>query len=306
MSAARRSKEPADRAEPQPAGAGRPDRPAPSEPEAAAAEAAPSGAPSGVEAAGGADAAASPHGAGRPPEPASPAEAAEVAGGAEAGPAGAETQAASAETGPASAEAEADLTDPEALRARLQEQTERCRQLTERLQRLAADYANFQKRSQRRLQEEQAEALRRLVCDLLPVVDNFERALEAARAEGRDDPFYQGICLVHDQLMEVLGRHGVEPIEAAGRPFDPRHHEAVAHVPSHEHPSGHVIQEVQRGWRHGDRTLRASRVAVSAGPPGGEEGGPGERAEGGTSTPAPETETGETTPDAAEASQNGD
>jgi len=140
------------------------------------------------------------------------------------------------------------------------------RELTDRLQRLAADFSNYQKRMQRRLPEERREAVRDLVCDLLPVIDNFEPALAAAEDQHDAKALYDGVRLVHDQLVAALAKHGVEPIEAAGRPFDPEHHEAVAHLPSDDMPTGHVMDEVQRGYRHGDRTLRASRVAVSRGP----------------------------------------
>jgi len=138
--------------------------------------------------------------------------------------------------------------------------------LKDRLQRLAADFSNYQKRMQRRLEEEKREAVRDLLRDLLPVLDNFDRALAAADESGDAEAFREGVRMVHDQLLEALARHGVVPIEAAGRRFDPEHHEAVAHVPSQEHPSGRVIDEVQRGYRHGEWTLRPSRVAVSRGP----------------------------------------
>ncbi|MBL7140456.1 MAG: nucleotide exchange factor GrpE [Planctomycetes bacterium] len=149
-------------------------------------------------------------------------------------------------------------------------------ELVDRLQRLAAEFSNYQKRTERRLREEQREAVRGLVLDLLPAIDNFERALASA-AEGHDfEALFAGVRLVHDQLLAALRKHGIEPIEASGRRFDPEHHEAVAHVPSDEHPSGHVIGEVQRGYRFGERTLRASRVAVSSGSAEADAGDEGE------------------------------
>jgi len=153
---------------------------------------------------------------------------------------------------------------PQALAEKERERVE----LVDRLQRLAAEFSNYQKRMERRLPEERREAVRSLVLDLLPVIDNFERALASAQ-EGHDfEALFAGVRLVHDQVLAALRKHGVEPIEAAGGRFDPEHHEAVAHVPSDAHPSGHVIDEVQRGYRFGDRTLRASRVAVSSGQAG--------------------------------------
>jgi len=156
--------------------------------------------------------------------------------------------------------------EPHADLAEALAQKERERvELLERFQRLAAEFSNYQKRAERRLHDESREAVRNLVLDLLPVIDNFERALASAQ-QGHDfEALFDGVRLVHDQLLAALKKHGVEPIEAAGGRFDPEHHEAVAHVPSDEHPSGHVIDEIQRGYRFGDRTLRASRVAVSSG-----------------------------------------
>lgn len=142
-----------------------------------------------------------------------------------------------------------------------------CDELRDRLQRLAAEFSNYQKRSERRVRDERMEAVGDLVLDLLPAIDNFERAIEAAEATPDFDAFLEGVRLVHDQLLAALKKHGVTPIHAAERPFDPEHHEAVAHLPSDEHPNGHVMEEMLRGYRFGERTLRASRVAVSSGKP---------------------------------------
>jgi molecular chaperone GrpE len=179
-----------------------------------------------------------------------------------------------AEAGPASEEADAgDAPEAQAPPpgAEGDEQDRRHQELLERLQRLAADFSNYQKRMERRVRDERQEAVRDLVRDLLPVIDNFERALASAEEKHDAEALYAGVRLVHDQLIEALRKHGIEPIEAAGRRFDPEHHEAVAHLPSEDHPSGHVIEEVQRGYRHGGRTLRASRVAVSRGRAGAQD-----------------------------------
>jgi len=141
------------------------------------------------------------------------------------------------------------------------------RELLDRYQRLAAEFSNYQKRTERRIRDERQEAVADVVLDLLPVIDNFERAIGAAETAPDFDAFLAGVRLVHDHLLAALKKHGVTPIEAAEQAFDPEHHEAVAHVPSDEHPSGHVTEEVRRGYRLGDRTLRASRVAVSSGEP---------------------------------------
>ncbi len=142
-----------------------------------------------------------------------------------------------------------------------------CQELRDSLQRLAAEFSNYQKRAERRVQDGRQEAVGDLVLDLLPVIDNLERAIAAAEATPDLDAFLEGVRLLHGQLLAALKKHDITPIEADRRAFDPEHHEAVAHVPSDEHPSGHVIEEMQKGYRLGDRTLRASRVAVSSGKP---------------------------------------
>ncbi|HET6442592.1 MAG TPA: nucleotide exchange factor GrpE [Phycisphaerae bacterium] len=153
----------------------------------------------------------------------------------------------------------------------LADKTRECEELFAKLQRTTADYLNYQKRMDRRLEEGRQFAIRELVLDLLPVMDNFERALGAAEVEPDVEAFLEGVRLVHDQLLAALAKHGVEPIEAGAAPgatatkFDPERHEAVAHLPSDEHPEGHVTDVVQTGYRLHGRTLRPSRVAVSSG-----------------------------------------
>jgi len=143
--------------------------------------------------------------------------------------------------------------------------TRECEELLERLKRATADYLNYQKRMERRLDEVKRFAARDLLLDVLPVLDNFERALKHAEEKPEFESLLQGVRLVHEQLLAALRKHGVERIEARGKPFDPAHHEAVAQLPSEEHPEGHVAGEMQAGYRLHDQTLRPSRVAVSSG-----------------------------------------
>jgi len=154
---------------------------------------------------------------------------------------------------------------PEGLDA-LTEKDRECADLLDRLQRKTAELLNFQSRVDKRTGEAVWAARRDLVVDLLPVIDNFERALAAAETQADPDAFHEGVQLVHDQLLAALEKQGVERIEADGREFDPEHHEAVAHVPSGEHPANHVIDVTQAGYRLDGRTVRPSRVAVSSGP----------------------------------------
>jgi len=137
--------------------------------------------------------------------------------------------------------------------------------LLSRLQRLSADYLNYQKRAQRDLDQARQFANEELIRNLLGVLDDMERALEHARANhGQDDPLYQGMQLVHDKALETLGRFGLEPIRAIGEPFDPEHHAAMMQEPSTEQPPCTVLRELQRGYRLNGRTLRPAAVVVAA------------------------------------------
>jgi len=136
-----------------------------------------------------------------------------------------------------------------------------------RLQRTAADYANYQKRVRREMAEARNFANTGLITQLLSVLDDMERALEAAADNhGQDDPLFKGMQLVHDKAMEVLGGFGLEIIEALGRPFDPEAHSAMLQQPTEAHPPQTVVQELQRGYTLKGRTIRPAAVVVSTEP----------------------------------------
>ena len=138
--------------------------------------------------------------------------------------------------------------------------------LKDRLLRLHAEFDNYRKRTARdadRLRRTAAEAI---ALDLLPAVDNLERAL-AATNPGDSDSLAEGVKMVLKQICDVLARHGLEPIPAVGLPFDPTVHEALTCVPTTDMPANHVYQEFQRGYRFGDHVVRPARVAVATAPP---------------------------------------
>ena len=135
----------------------------------------------------------------------------------------------------------------------------------EQLQRSRAEFINYQKRVREQADRDRQYAAASLATDLLPVLDNFERALEAAR-KGESTSIVDGIEMVYKQLMTALAKHGVEPIEALGQPFDPNLHEALMHQPHADHPEGTVVAELGKGYRLRDRVVRPSRVAVSKAP----------------------------------------
>ena len=130
------------------------------------------------------------------------------------------------------------------------------------LQRVAADFDNYRKRTARDQEALVARAHERLVKELLPVLDDLERALDAA-AKHEEVELEEGVRLVHRELSHVLAQEGLVAIESDGR-FDPHEHEALLTQPS-EAEEGAILEVIQKGYRLGDRVLRPARVVVSAG-----------------------------------------
>jgi molecular chaperone GrpE len=134
----------------------------------------------------------------------------------------------------------------------------------ELLQRTRADFENYQKRTQRALAQERREALAAFARELLPVLDNLQRALDAALEQADEGPLSRGVALVRSQMLDVLGRSGIFPIEAMGRPFDPHFHESLGQQPRSDVAPDTVIEVLEPGYRFHDRVLRPARVIVAA------------------------------------------
>jgi molecular chaperone GrpE len=134
--------------------------------------------------------------------------------------------------------------------------------LQDRLLRTAAEFDNYRKRMDRERAEFTAYASADVLTDLLPIIDNIERALQAP-ASPEAERFRTGVELIHKQMLELLKKRGVRPIEALGADFDPNVHEAVIHEESPAHREGEVIQELQRGYVLGERLLRPAMVKVA-------------------------------------------
>jgi molecular chaperone GrpE len=145
----------------------------------------------------------------------------------------------------------------------LQADLDRFRDLALRSQ---ADFENYKKRCAREKEEAIKYANSSLLERLIPIVDNFDLGLEAARGEGENSPVFLGMSMVLKQLMDFLTDQGLQAIDATGQKFDPNLHEAIAHEPSQEFPEGVVIRQTRRGYRMKDRLLRPSSVVVSSGP----------------------------------------
>ena len=131
----------------------------------------------------------------------------------------------------------------------------------ERLLRVTAEFDNYRKRTERERREWVDQAAGDLLGDLLPVVDNLDRALAADTGDG--DALRQGVEIIRRQLLDVMARRGVAPIEAVGADFDPTLHEAVAHEPGDGHRDGEVVKELRRGYTLRQRLLRPSMVMVA-------------------------------------------
>jgi molecular chaperone GrpE len=138
-------------------------------------------------------------------------------------------------------------------------------ELRDQALRARAEFANYQKRSKQQADTDRAYAVGSLAKDLLEPLDNLDRAIEALRAKGAEG-ITAGLDMVQKQLLEIMAKHGVQPIAAHGYPFDPNLHDAVLQQPSLEHPEGTVVAELSKGYTIADRVLRPTKVAVSVKP----------------------------------------
>jgi molecular chaperone GrpE len=137
----------------------------------------------------------------------------------------------------------------------------------DRALRAQAELDNFRKRTQRELQSERQYAAMPLLRDLLPVIDNIQRAIEAAQQSPDAGNLLEGFQIVAQQIQTVLAQHRCHPIDVqAGETFDPNVHEAVSQLPSDQFPSGQIIQVTQTGYQLHDRLIRPTQVVVSSGP----------------------------------------
>ena len=139
--------------------------------------------------------------------------------------------------------------------------------LQDRLLRLQADFDNYRKRIDRERKDWAVFANEKLLKDLLPALDNFELGLANGVKANAPEALLEGLRLVQRQLEGALEKSGVVPIDAEGQPFDPNLHEAITHMPSADIPEGIVLAQPRRGYRMGDKLLRAAQVVVSSGTP---------------------------------------
>ncbi len=135
-----------------------------------------------------------------------------------------------------------------------------------------ADYENAHQRHRRERELEQKYRGEKLALDLLPALDNLDRALAAAKEAGDDSPLCHGVALVRHQLMDALRKHGIMPIEALGQPFDPHLHEALASREVPDQAPDTIVEVAEPGYRIHDRVLRVAKVIVAARPTSASDG----------------------------------
>jgi molecular chaperone GrpE len=140
--------------------------------------------------------------------------------------------------------------------------------LHDRLLRVTAEFDNYRRRTERERREWSEATAAEVLGDLLPTVDDLERALAASSDAADESPAVErlraGVALIHKQMIEALRRRGVEPIDAVGADFDPEWHEAIAHEPAgDDRRDGEITAEIRRGYRIGTKLLRAAMVKVA-------------------------------------------
>jgi len=131
-----------------------------------------------------------------------------------------------------------------------------------KLQRVSADYANFQKRSLKQINDTIEYEKEKIIKTLLPALDNFEHTVQKAESAIRDD-ILKGIQIIYDQMLDILKSHGVEQINALGEKFDPALHEAMLQKAEPEQEENIVLQEFQKGYKLNGRVIRPSKVIVN-------------------------------------------
>ncbi len=132
------------------------------------------------------------------------------------------------------------------------------------VQRTQADFDNFRRRSRKEKEETISLATVNLIENLLPILDNFQRALDAEKKESEEDPFFKGVEMIYNGLCQVLEKEGLKVVEAVGCQFDPSYHEAVMQMEANEdYPENTVVEEMQKGYLFNNKIIRPSIVKIA-------------------------------------------
>ena len=149
------------------------------------------------------------------------------------------------------------------LKAQIEQLEEELQEKEDRWLRLAAEFDNYKRRTSRDFGNLIRNASENIITQLVPIVDDFERALDHAKTTDDFDSLHQGVEMILNHLKEVLRKEGLEPIEALGKPFDPHFHEALMQTEDDAYDSGVVVQETQRGYILNDKVIRPAKVIVN-------------------------------------------
>lgn len=149
------------------------------------------------------------------------------------------------------------------LQEQLKNREESEKQLQQQFIRLQADFENFRKRTLKEKSELSSQASKNIIKDMLPVLDNLHRALEAGKQKGELDKFIEGVEMIYSQFWDVLQSKGVECIDCKGKEFDPEIHEAVMHKEVEGEKDNIVLDEIQKGYLLDGKLIRPSLVSVS-------------------------------------------
>ena len=179
-----------------------------------------------------------------------------------------ETPTPSADSGEATAASdEAAPESVDELCNRLESARREAKDVYDRLLRVSAEFDNYKKRTSREMKSFRKYANENLVADLLPVVDNLERAIESTEGQSETESgILEGVKMTRREILKVLEKYGVSPIESVGQPFNPEYHEAVAQEPSADHSENTVLREFHKGYLLHDRLVRPAMVVVSKAP----------------------------------------
>ncbi|MCP3772594.1 nucleotide exchange factor GrpE [Paenibacillus sp. MZ04-78.2] len=152
----------------------------------------------------------------------------------------------------------------EAVHLEVEELKKQAEENHQRFLRAQADFDNFRRRTQKEKEEFAKYASFKLIEQLLPVVDNFDRALAASKDSSDYEALTKGIDMIFRQLEQVLTSEGLQKMEAVGQPFNPEYHQAIMQVESDEYEEGIVVEEVQAGYLLKDKVIRPAMVKVSS------------------------------------------
>ena len=156
----------------------------------------------------------------------------------------------------------AEQSESEELRAEIHDLQSQKDDIFEKLQRLSADYANFQKRVPKQIADTIAYEKERIIKSLLPALDNFEHTLQNASSAENVDAVVKGVQIIYDQMLDILKTHGVEVIKALGEKFNPATHEAIMQKTDPAGQDSVVLEEFQKGYKLNGRVIRSTKVIV--------------------------------------------